>query len=122
MQTQAKVWPCPNAYERPAPGEKVRNCDVFVSLFFTKAGKYTEEEFDVAYGQFKSSKRPLLYTYFKNADVKIGDLLLDDLASLRKMMAKVKDLGHFHTEYASIEELKLHFRDQLPLIRDRLRI
>ena len=55
--------------------EKVRNCDVFVSLFFTKAGKYTEEEFDVAYGQFKGSKRPLIYTYFKNADVlQVGDI------------------------------------------------
>ena len=31
----------------------VRDCDVFVSLFFTKTGKFTEEEFDVAHQQFK---------------------------------------------------------------------
>ena len=27
----------------------VRDCDVFVSLFFTKTGKFTEEEFDMAH-------------------------------------------------------------------------
>ena len=50
----------------------IRACDVFVSLFFTKTGKFTEEEFDAAHEQFKSSGRPLIYTYFKNADIKIG--------------------------------------------------
>ncbi len=102
--------------------KQVRTCDVFVSLFFTKAGRYTEEEFDVAYGQFKNSDRPLVYTYFKNADVKIGELRLDDFASLRRFMDKVKDYGHFYTEYTNIEGLKLHFRDQLPMIREKLRI
>jgi hypothetical protein len=102
--------------------EKIRKCDVFVSLFFTKAGRFTEEEFDVAFGQLKNSDRPLLYTYFKNADVKIGNLELDELTSLRTFMAKLKNLGHFPTEYTSTEELKLHFRDQLPMIRGKLGI
>ena len=43
----------------------IRECDVFVSLFFTKTGKFTEEEFDAAHEQFKAAGRPLIYTYFQ---------------------------------------------------------
>src|SRR5436190_17467384 len=32
----------------------IRECDIFVMLFFTKVGKYTEEEFRTAFGQFKA--------------------------------------------------------------------
>jgi internalin A len=43
--------------------KKVKNCDIFLSLFETKAGKFTEEEFDVAYQAFIEKKKPLIYTY-----------------------------------------------------------
>ena len=52
--------------------KEVRDCDVFVSLFFTKTGKFTREEFDTAYRQFKKAGKPLIYTFFKNADIKTG--------------------------------------------------
>src|SRR5215469_9700421 len=44
----------------------VRDCDIFVSLFFTKAGKFTEEEFDVALGVFKKKGKPRIFTAFKS--------------------------------------------------------
>ncbi len=47
----------------------IRECDIFVSLFFTKTGKFTDEEFDVAHRQFKDTKKPLIYTFFKKAAV-----------------------------------------------------
>lgn len=43
--------------------KKVKNCDVFLSLFKTKTGKFTEEEFDVAHQAFMQRKNPLIYTY-----------------------------------------------------------
>ena len=46
----------------------IENCDIFVMLFFTKVGKYTEEEFDIAFRKFKESNKPLIYTYFKIAE------------------------------------------------------
>ena len=100
--------------------ERVRNCDVFVSLFFTKAGKFTEEEFDAAYGQFKNSDRPLIYTYFRDADVSIRGVNVQDLISLRKFEEKLRGLGHFLTEYTSTDALNLHFRDQISMIRGKL--
>jgi len=86
---------------------------VFVSLFFTKTGKFTEEEFDAAYGQFKKSRKPLVYTFFKNAEIKTGEARRDDLNSLWEFQDKLKELGHFYTTYDNIEHLKRQFRDQL---------
>jgi small GTP-binding protein len=54
--------------------EKVRKSDIFVSLFKTKTGKYTEEEFDEAHTMFMDKKKPLIYTYFKDVHVNTGSI------------------------------------------------
>ena len=41
-------------------------CDIFISLFFTKTGKYTKEEFNVAYGQFLKTKKSNWQIYSNN--------------------------------------------------------
>ncbi|WP_256091529.1 hypothetical protein [Candidatus Thiosymbion oneisti] len=38
--------------------------------------------------------------------------------SLWDFQKKLKDLGHFHTEYESIDGLRRQFRDQLDKLRD----
>jgi len=92
--------------------KQVRACDIFVSLFFSKTGKFTEEEFDTAHRQFKQTGRPLIYTFFKNADVPMGSIS-DEVISLLNFKKKLDDLGHFYTSYDNIEHLKRQFRDQL---------
>ncbi|NJL58019.1 hypothetical protein HC928_25055 [bacterium] len=52
----------------------ISSCDIFVSLFYTRVGQYTAEEFTTAFGTFKASNRPLIYTYFKNAAINTGDI------------------------------------------------
>jgi hypothetical protein len=91
----------------------IRACDIFVCLFFTKTGKFTEEEFDIAHHQFKDSGRPRIYTFFKNAEIKTGDARKEALKSLWAFQDKLSKLGHFHTNYDNIEHLKRQFRDQL---------
>ena len=44
----------------------IRECDVFVLLFFTRVGQYTEEEFEAAFGQFKATNKPFIFTYFRD--------------------------------------------------------
>jgi hypothetical protein len=88
----------------------IRSCDIFVMLFFTKVGRYTEAEFATAFGQFKATSRPFLFTYFKTAPHNAGRA---DLQSLWAFQDKLKELGHFPTEYANADQLKLHFRQQL---------
>lgn len=95
----------------------IRECDLFVSLFMTKTGKYTEEEFDVARRTFEETGKPLIYTYFRQAKVSTSASNRDDLLSLWDFQKKLDDLGHFRTEYESIDGLKRHFRDQLDKLR-----
>lgn len=91
----------------------VKDCDIFVSLFCTKVGRFTEEEFDAAYGQFKSTDKPQIYTFFKKALLDIDSLPAEDFESLRAFKAKLKGLGHYPTSYNNIDDLKRQFRDQL---------
>lgn len=93
--------------------EAIRGCDLFVMLFFTKVGRYTEEEFDAAFGQFKATGKPLVYTYFKEAVVSLGDADRDAVRSLWAFQDKLKALGHFPTVYENTAALKHHFDRQL---------
>jgi hypothetical protein len=92
---------------------KIVECDVFVSLFLTKTGRFTEEEFDVAHSHFAQTGSPRVYTFFKDTQLRISSTNRTDLESLWRFQDKLKQLGHFWTQYDGIEQLKLLFRDQL---------
>ncbi len=90
----------------------IRECDIFLMLFFTKVGKYTEEEFENAFKQFKSTNRPFIFTYFKNAPIASGDID-ESVLSLLQFKNKLKSLGHFYSTYESISDLNHKFDKQL---------
>lgn len=98
----------------------ITECDIFVSLFFTKVGKYTEEEFLKAWETFKVKNNPLIYTYFKDAIIQTGDIREDDILSLFSFKKKLKEVGHYPTKYHSINDLKYHFSGQLTKILPEL--
>ena len=91
----------------------IKECELFVMLFFTKVGQYTEEEFETAFGQFKETNKPLIFTYFKDAEITTGSANEDDLMSLWAFKKKLKALGHFHSTYKNIDELIRKFNSQL---------
>lgn len=94
----------------------VKTSDIFVSLFATKTGRFTEEEFDVAHESFIATKRPFIYTFFKATQINTAQAVESDLQSLWEFKRKLRALGHFLTEFSNVEELKLRFRDQLELL------
>ncbi|MBA2659036.1 MAG: hypothetical protein H0U72_05680 [Nitrosospira sp.] len=91
----------------------IQECDLFVMLFFTKVGKYTEEEYETAFGQFKTTNKPFIFTYFKDAEISTGNANKKDLQSLWAFQEKLSELGHFYTVYKNIDELKFQFNQQL---------
>lgn len=91
----------------------ILDCDIFVMLFCTKVGKYTEEEFETAFGQFRTTNKPFIFTYFKDAAISTGSANKSDLISLWAFQEKLAALGHFKTDYKNIDALKLHFTQQL---------
>ena len=90
----------------------IKECDIFVSLFYTKVGTYTQEEFEKAFKYFQEDGKPLIYTYFKNADIKTGNIT-KEIISLLDFKNKLNELGHFYTNYDDINDLKNQFSSQL---------
>jgi hypothetical protein len=95
-------------------------CDVALCMFYTKAGKYTQEEFEVAYKQFKATGKPYIYTYFYDGQVNMQSINADDFASLQAFKNRLAELGHFFTLYKSVEDLKYKFGEQLDRLLDKL--
>ena len=91
------------------------NCDIFLMLFFTKVGKYTGAEFESAFKQFQTNKKPLIYTYFKEDYIFTGQID-EDIISMLDFKKKLKALNHYFTTYTSIEDLKWKFSRQLEFI------
>ena len=97
----------------------IAGCDVFVSLFHTKVGKYTEEEFLKALETFQANGKPLIYTYFKDAAINMSQIN-PNIVSLINFKKKLDDLGHFYTVYADINDLKFKFSEQLIKVLPKL--
>jgi O-acetyl-ADP-ribose deacetylase (regulator of RNase III) len=97
---------------------EIRDCDVFVMLFWTKVGPYTNEEFETAFGEFKKTERPFVFTYFKSASINDVDDKRNDLDSLFKFKDKLKSLGHYQTRYENIHDLKFQLNQQLDRLYD----
>ncbi|HAC63141.1 MAG TPA: hypothetical protein DCF68_06270, partial [Cyanothece sp. UBA12306] len=91
----------------------ITKCDVFVSLFKTKVGRYTDEEFMTALSTFKTQGKLLIYTYFKEVTINPSQINREDLISLQSFQDKLSNLGHFYTIYKNIEDLKYRFSEQL---------
>ena len=89
----------------------VQSCDLFVFLAYTKVGKYTEEEFENAFGKFKSDKKPFIFTYFKETGEQVED-------SLIHFKQKLKDLGHFYSLYINSNDLWNQFNKELDRLEE----
>lgn len=96
----------------------INECDIFIMLFFTKVGKYTEEEFETAFKHFKATNKPYIFTYFKDAPISTGSLN-DDVLSLIQFKKKLDSLGHFYSTYKTIDDLKYKFSEQLNKLDDK---
>ena len=82
--------------------EKIRDSELCFFIFFTKAGKYTKEEFEVARKKFEETGKPKIYTYFKTVkDEHIEQSLYDFMNELDKTF------GHYYGTFEHIDTVKL---------------
>lgn len=81
--------------------------DLFVLLAHTKVGMYTAEEFTTAFGQFQSTQKPFIFTYFKTPDGVTTD------NSLAEFHQKLKDLKHFYSSFTDENDLWNQFNEEL---------
>jgi internalin A len=97
----------------------LEECDIFVSLFATKAGEFTEEEFDAAFAHFKATGLPYVYTFFRNTALETATLVRKDLQTLWAMQDKIAGHGHFYTHYKDENDLNLQFVQQLQILTEQ---
>ncbi len=92
----------------------IQQCDYFVTLFHTRAGKYTLEEFDVALKECHSRKLPL-FIYFKEiVKVRFPKSLFSQKKESKeltdfKTRILTKKIEHFWGVYANNDKLHLDF-------------
>lgn len=86
--------------------KKIAESDIFVLLAYSKVGMYTAEEFDQAFGAFKETKKPFIFTYFKETDE-------DTEPSLQQFKDRLKALDHFNARYTDFNDLWLKFNQEL---------
>lgn len=83
--------------------ERIRNSQYFLLLLYHKAGKYTLEEFEVAYKAFREKGFPKILTYFHETleEEKAEDSVLEFKERLER------EIGHFPSYFSHIDTVKL---------------
>jgi len=111
--------------EAMAPGGKqsqydheIRNCDIFVLLFWTKMGKFTDWEFDLAVETWKGSKhkKPQIFIYEKLA-APATTPSKKDTDSLKAFKDKLtNNHKHYTGVFGTEKELTGGFWEQMELV------
>ncbi|MDP8321544.1 MAG: COR domain-containing protein [Candidatus Stygibacter australis] len=94
----------------------IHECDIFISLFFTKVGEHTKEEFDLAFSEFqKGENLKYLYVYFKIGDVSTDkvDRGMVEVNDFKKYLYEIKQI---HTDYNTKEKLLREVGDQIEML------
>ncbi len=85
---------------------QLREADLFVLLACNKVGMYTAEEFDEAFGAFKATNKPFIFTWFKEPTGTPD-------SSLDAFKKKLDGLGHFYATYTTSDDLWNQFNKEL---------
>ena len=97
--------------------KKVRASDMFVAMFYTKAGEYTIEEFDVAMDEYQTKGSPKVYVYCKNLNEDEVETL-----ELKAFKDRLNEEGNerFWTNYGNQDYLQWHFLLQFLMVENDL--
>ena len=94
--------------------EQIKSSDLFLALFYKKAGQFTIEEFNVATVEFKQHASPKIYTYCK--DLQDGEQESLELIEFKKKL--FEELGHYWCRYDNRDSMQLHFVMQLLMVEN----
>jgi tetratricopeptide (TPR) repeat protein len=96
--------------------EYVKQSDIFLALFRTKAGKFTVEEFKLARNEHREKGLPKPHVYCR--DLNEGETEDKTLTDFKKML--FDEMGYFFVRYKNKDGLNLHFVMQLQIFENSL--
>jgi len=95
---------------------EIEKCDVIIILFFKRVGKYTKEEFDIAYNHFKSGRKPRhLYVYFKKWSV-LSDEINSDILKVAALQKDIVQDEQIFIKFENLFELQYLINHQIDLL------
>lgn len=93
--------------------DEIRASDMFMALFWKKAGVFTIEEFDVAIEEYKKTQtKPKTYVFCR--DLAEGEKETEELANFKKRLSQ--ELGYYWIRYGNNDSLCFQFVMQLQLV------
>ena len=96
--------------------EYIKQSDIFLALFRTKAGEFTVEEFNLAKDLYKNHGLPKPHVYCR--DLNEGETEDKTLTDFKKDL--FENLKYFFARYTSRDSLNLHFIMQLQIFENSL--
>ena len=94
--------------------EYIKQSDLFLALFRTKAGKFTVEEFELARNEHREKGSPKPHVYCR--DLEQGETEDATLSEFKQRL--FAEMGHFFARYKNDDGLNLHFVMQLQLLEN----
>lgn len=94
--------------------EYIKQSDLFLALFRTKAGKFTVEEFELARDEHREKGLPKPHVYCR--DLEQGETEDKTLSEFKQRL--FDEMGHFFARYKNEDGLNLHFVMQLQLFEN----
>ena len=94
--------------------EYIKQSDLFLALFRTKAGQFTVEEFELARDEHREKGLPKPHVYCR--DLEQGETEDKTLSEFKQRL--FDEMGHFFARYKNEDGLNLHFVMQLQLFEN----
>jgi len=93
--------------------EELKTCDIFIMLYWSKVGMYTNIEFDCALERFKRSSDCLKIFVFEKTETPPASQTIADKESLRAFKKKFNEAGQFAIKYQNASDLINEFGHNL---------
>jgi tetratricopeptide (TPR) repeat protein len=97
--------------------DEIRKSNMFLALFYKKAGIYTIEEYEVAISEYHKKKSPKVYVYCKT--LQEGEKETPELIKFKDRLNE-KNNERFWNNYSNNSELQLHFIQQFLLVENSM--
>jgi len=94
--------------------EELIKSDIAIVMFHTYIGKYTEEEFKLAYKNIKAGKKPYhMFLYFKKLENYHDKKNRENIKKIWNLQEEIERLGEYYEEFEKIDELESKVKKQL---------
>ena len=94
--------------------DELLKSDFVICLFHRKVGKFTNEEYELAYENFKRFGKPEILVMFKKASIN-PDEINDDILAIKKLRKSISASEQISENFSSNEQLILILKKQLDL-------